>query len=337
MRDWLGVLWRKKGQLLGGLAVLAIVFSTIWIYSGSRVQMPDEQYTASTTSQNKEVEGQSIEYRASEDSSPQETNQELVKPQSQLEQDPHSESVQTESEKEKDEATSKAKSSDKVVEEDSAVNGKEQVSSGVEKNNAAEKSNTKSQPSSSSSTDLSKKPKDIQQDGKGSDVSSPKSVNKDAVRKEKLDNEKQGAGTSKTTKEKKTTTQTDATPPPSKTVQITIVGSSEIGTILNTEEIEIGDSETVMDILKKATRAKKIQMDFSGAGAAAYVKGIDNLYEFDKGSGSGWMYSINNKFPNKSAGAWEVKPGDHIQWLYTEDLGKDLGAGTDDGLWDGKS
>jgi len=335
MRDWLGALWRKKGRLLGGLAVLVIVFSTIWIYSGSSVQTPDEKYTASTTSQNREAAGQSIEDRASENSSHQETNQEPVKPQSQLQQDPHSESVRTELEKEENEASSTAKSSDKTEAEDSAVNEKEQVSSGVEKNNAAEKSKTNS--SSHLSTDQSKKPKDIQQDGKGSGTSSPKPENKDSIRKGKLDNEKQGAGTSKTTKGKKTTTQTDATPPPSKTVQLTIVGSSDIGTILSTEEIEIGESETVMDILKKATRAKRIQMDFSGAGAAAYVKGIDNLYEFDKGPGSGWMYSINQKFPNRSAGAWEVKPGDHIQWLYTEDLGKDLGAGADDGLWDGKS
>jgi hypothetical protein len=120
-------------------------------------------------------------------------------------------------------------------------------------------------------------------------------------------------------------------------VQITIVGSSDAGTILSTEEMDIGDSETVLDILKKATRASKIQMEYSGSGATAYVKGIDNLYEFDNGSGSGWMYSVNNKFPNRSAGVWSIKPGDHIQWLYTEDLGKDVGAGAEDGLWDGKS
>lgn len=78
-------------------------------------------------------------------------------------------------------------------------------------------------------------------------------------------------------------------------------------------------------------------MEYTGSGATAYVQGIDNLYEFDKGSGSGWMYSVNGKFPNRSAGIWPLSPGDDIRWLYTEDLGKDLGAGAEDGLWDGKS
>ncbi|KJB88841.1 hypothetical protein AZ66_05130 [Paenibacillus sp. E194] len=154
---------------------------------------------------------------------------------------------------------------------------------------------------------------------------------------DKKENQGSGKQDSKSTPSKGDAPQLDVKPPQTTTVQLTIVGSSDIGTILSTEEIEIGDSENVMDILKKATRAKKIQMDFSGSGATAYVKGIDNLYEFDKGSGSGWMYSINSKFPNRSAGVWPIHPGDHIQWLYTEDLGKDLGAGTDDGLWDGES
>lgn len=120
-------------------------------------------------------------------------------------------------------------------------------------------------------------------------------------------------------------------------VTLTVVGSPDIGTIMETIEVDIGDSKTVLDVLKKAARSQKMQMEYTGSGATAYVQGIDNLYEFDKGSGSGWMYSVNGKFPNRSAGNWPLNPGDDIRWLYTEDLGKDLGAGTDDGLWDGKS
>lgn len=120
-------------------------------------------------------------------------------------------------------------------------------------------------------------------------------------------------------------------------VTLTIVGPPDIGTIMETIQVDISGSKTVLDVLKKATRSQKMQMEYTGSGATAYVQGIDNLYEFDKGSGSGWMYSVNGKFPNRSAGIWPLSSGDDIQWLYTEDLGKDLGAGTDDGLWDGKS
>lgn len=124
---------------------------------------------------------------------------------------------------------------------------------------------------------------------------------------------------------------------PGDSVTLTIVGSPDIGTIMGTVEVDIGESKTVLDVLKKATRSQKLQMEYTGSGATAYVQGIDNLYEFDKGSGSGWMYSVNGKFPNRSAGIWPLSPGDDIRWLYTEDLGKDLGAGAEDGLWDGKS
>lgn len=120
-------------------------------------------------------------------------------------------------------------------------------------------------------------------------------------------------------------------------VTLTIVGAPDIGTIMETTKVDIGDSKTVLDVLKKAARSQKMQMEYTGTGATAYVQGIDNLYEFDKGSGSGWMYSVNGKFPNRSAGIWPLSPGDDIRWLYTEDLGKDLGAGAEDGLWDGKS
>ena len=71
---------------------------------------------------------------------------------------------------------------------------------------------------------------------------------------------------------------------------------------------------------------KKIQMEYTGKGESVYVEGINNLYEFDKGSTSGWMYNVNGTYPNKSAGAYILKAGDTVEWRYTLDLGKDLGA-----------
>lgn len=116
-------------------------------------------------------------------------------------------------------------------------------------------------------------------------------------------------------------------PPAKKTAQLTVVGSEDIGTILNTVEVEIQESDTVLDVLQRTLREKKIQISVRGGGAGAYVEGIYNLYEFDRGPGSGWMYSVDGAFPNRSAGVWPVKEGEHIRWLYTVDLGKDLGAG----------
>lgn len=98
--------------------------------------------------------------------------------------------------------------------------------------------------------------------------------------------------------------------------------------ILAPAAYEIKAGESALELLKRITRQHKIQMESQGAKSFAYVEGIDNLYEFDHGAGSGWMYKVNGAFPDKGAGSYTVNPGDTIEWLYTLDLGRDLGAGT---------
>jgi hypothetical protein len=51
-------------------------------------------------------------------------------------------------------------------------------------------------------------------------------------------------------------------------------------------------------------------------GLTAYVKGIDNLYEFDKGPESGWIYFINGERATQSAGVYKPAEGDSIVWQY---------------------
>lgn len=61
------------------------------------------------------------------------------------------------------------------------------------------------------------------------------------------------------------------------------------------------------------------------------MEGINNLYEFDGGRWSGWMYCVNDWYPNYGCGVYYVKPGEVIEWNYTCDLGLDL----DGGWWEG--
>ena len=61
--------------------------------------------------------------------------------------------------------------------------------------------------------------------------------------------------------------------------------------------------------------------------SSAYVEGINNLYEFDVGSLSGWMYNVNGWYPNYGCSRYQVKDGDVVEWCYTCDLGEDLGSG----------
>lgn len=98
------------------------------------------------------------------------------------------------------------------------------------------------------------------------------------------------------------------------------------GIILQNMKVEFNEGDTVFDILVKVTRKKGIHMEYRGSGSNTYIEGINNLYEFDGGSNSGWMYSVNGVYPNYGVGAYKVKSSDVIKFNYTCDLGADLGA-----------
>ncbi|MDQ1236302.1 outer membrane murein-binding lipoprotein Lpp [Paenibacillus sp. SORGH_AS306] len=125
------------------------------------------------------------------------------------------------------------------------------------------------------------------------------------------------------------TTATPTTPsapkpqPQASTVTLSITGDSNI---LGSTSVPVEAGESALDLLKRVTRSKGIPMEYQGSSGFAYVEGIDNLYEFDEGPTSGWMFKVNGNFPNMSAGAYKVQAGDQIDWLYTTDLGKDVGA-----------
>ena len=50
---------------------------------------------------------------------------------------------------------------------------------------------------------------------------------------------------------------------------------------------------------------------------AIYVSAINGLKENDIKPGSGWMYSVNGKYVDKSAGDKLIKPGDQVHWYFT--------------------
>lgn len=102
-----------------------------------------------------------------------------------------------------------------------------------------------------------------------------------------------------------------------------IVPSS--GVILPVTEFEIDSGETVFSVMSRASSQYKFQMEYSGTNGAQYIEGINNLYEFDGGRWSGWMYCVNGWYPNYGCGQYALKDGDVIEWHYTCDLGKDLG------------
>ncbi|MDO5433603.1 DUF4430 domain-containing protein [Eubacterium sp.] len=104
------------------------------------------------------------------------------------------------------------------------------------------------------------------------------------------------------------------------------------GWILRPTTVQYNDGESVHDVLQRVCRDNGIQMEssFTPAYNSAYVEGINQLYEFDCGELSGWMYNVNGWFPNYGCSQYTVKSGDVINWVYTCDLGKDVG---DNSMW----
>ena len=102
------------------------------------------------------------------------------------------------------------------------------------------------------------------------------------------------------------------------------------GVILRATTVTFTEGESVYDVLERVCRDNGIQMEASWSGkyGSAYVEGIANLYEFDVGSGSGWMYKVNGWFPNYGCSRYQLQAGDDVQWLYTCDLGLDVGGST---------
>ena len=101
------------------------------------------------------------------------------------------------------------------------------------------------------------------------------------------------------------------------------------GVLLAPTAVEFTEGESVFDVLKRVCRENKIHMEFSETPVyqSAYIEGIGNLYEFDCGEGSGWMYRVNGEFPNYGCSRYTLADSDTVEWVYTCDFGADVGGG----------
>ena len=100
------------------------------------------------------------------------------------------------------------------------------------------------------------------------------------------------------------------------------------GVILAPIEVTFYAGESVFDVLKRVCQEKGIHMEASWTPIynSAYVEGIHNLYEFDCGELSGWVYRVNGWYPNYGSSRYQLVPGEVVEWRYTCDLGRDVGC-----------
>lgn len=100
------------------------------------------------------------------------------------------------------------------------------------------------------------------------------------------------------------------------------------GVILAPTQVTFYEGESVYDVLQRVCKENGIHLEssFTPVYNSAYIEGIYNLYEFDCGQLSGWVYRVNGWYPNYGCSRYQLADGEKVEWRYTCDLGKDVGC-----------
>ena len=99
------------------------------------------------------------------------------------------------------------------------------------------------------------------------------------------------------------------------------------GMIFPKAEVPFEEGDTVFDLISRICEKNGIAFEYSRIALTSnkYIEGIGGLYEFDAGNLSGWMYSVNGKFPQMSSSQISVSDGDVIEFVYSCNIGVDVG------------
>ncbi|GEM_PF-504428 len=88
--------------------------------------------------------------------------------------------------------------------------------------------------------------------------------------------------------------------------------------LLSATTMELQSGDTPLSVLRRCGLSITV--------SSGYVKTIEGLSEFDHGGKSGWLYSVNGRFPQAGAGSYTLGDGDAVRWIYTVNGGADVGA-----------
>lgn len=100
------------------------------------------------------------------------------------------------------------------------------------------------------------------------------------------------------------------------------------GVLFAEKTVVFYEGETVFNLIVREMKSSGIHLEFVTTPIynSAYIEGIGNIYEFDCGELSGWMYRVNGKYPDYGCSQYQLKPGDKVEWLYTCNGGEDIGG-----------
>lgn len=91
------------------------------------------------------------------------------------------------------------------------------------------------------------------------------------------------------------------------------------GAILHKMEVVFEEGENVYHLLLRICREQGIPVSssYTEEYKAMYVRGINNIFEFEGGEFSGWLYSVNGVYPKIGSSLYLINKGDTVLWEYT--------------------
>ncbi len=89
-----------------------------------------------------------------------------------------------------------------------------------------------------------------------------------------------------------------------------------LSTWVKATEYSVPGGSTVWDVVKKCL--DEHNLSYSNP-TGNYVSSVNGLAEFDNGKNSGWMYTLNGKYPLNGVSKQKVEDGDRIIFHYTDD------------------
>ena len=105
--------------------------------------------------------------------------------------------------------------------------------------------------------------------------------------------------------------------------QVHTLKAGNLTTWIAQTSVEADKDATVLDIVEKVLAMNG--MGFKNTGGN-YISEINGLGEFDNGSNSGWMYTLNGVAPLLGVAEQTLKNGDVIVMYYTDDYTKEAGS-----------
>ena len=96
-------------------------------------------------------------------------------------------------------------------------------------------------------------------------------------------------------------------------------------------DVSLNADSTMMSCIEAAIEKAGLTVDITDSDYGKYISGIAGLYEFDGGSGSGWMGTLNDwltnmGFSNYAVSNGTLRAGDKIRVMYSRNGGKDIGG-----------